>query len=59
MFGMNNNSDRSTIGLRQQTKDRLDRSRAPGQCYDGFICQMIDMWEEIKENTLNRYSKSN
>jgi hypothetical protein len=51
MFGMNNNSDRSTIGLRQQTKDRLDRSRAPGQCYDGFICQMIDMWEEIKENT--------
>ncbi len=38
---------RSTIGLRMSTKAKLDRSRAPGQCYDGFLCQLVDMWEEV------------
>ena len=37
---------RTTVGLKQSTKDRLDRNRAPGQCYDGFICQMVDLWEQ-------------
>ncbi len=46
---MNNNS-RSTIGLKKDTKDKLDQNRAPGQCYDGFICQLVDLWEKIKEN---------
>ena len=36
----------STIGLKHSTKAMLDRSRAPGQCYDGFLCQLMDMWEE-------------
>ena len=37
---------RTTIGLKQTTKTRLDDNRAPGQCYDGFICQLVDLWEE-------------
>ena len=36
---------RTTIGLKMFTKDKLDKNRAPGQCYDGFICQLIDLWE--------------
>lgn len=38
---------RSTIGLKKSTKAKLDKSRAPGQCYDGFLCQLVDMWDEI------------
>jgi len=37
---------RTTIGLRKSTKAELDRYRAPGQCYDGFICQMVELWED-------------
>ena len=44
------NKFRTTIGLKRTTKDKLDKNRAPGQCYDGFICQLIDLWENIKEN---------
>jgi hypothetical protein len=40
---------RTTIGLKQATKDKLDRNRAPGQCYDGFLCQLIDLWEEANQ----------
>ena len=39
---------RTTIGLRRITKARLDDNRAPGQCYDGFIYQLIDFWEKNK-----------
>ena len=27
----------TTIGLKMTTKGKLDKNRAPGQCYDGFI----------------------
>ncbi|MDD5604367.1 MAG: hypothetical protein RBR99_04955 [Dehalococcoidales bacterium] len=37
---------RSTIGIKVSTKQRMDECRAPGQCYDGFIQQMVDLWEE-------------
>lgn len=37
---------RTTIGLKMTTKDKLDKNRAPGQCYDGFISQLLDLWEE-------------
>ena len=37
---------RATIGLKGTTKARLDKNRAPGQCYDGFIRQLVDLWEE-------------
>ena len=39
---------RTTIGLKKATKDRLNENRSPGQCYDGFICQLVDLWEEYK-----------
>ncbi len=40
---------RTTIGLKNSTKNGLDKNRAPGQCYDGFICQLVDLWEKVKE----------
>ncbi len=40
---------RTTIGLKNSTKEKLDKSRAPGQCYDGFICQLVDLWERVKK----------
>ena len=36
---------RTTIGIKKTTKDQLDKNRALGQCYDGFICQLVDLWE--------------
>ncbi len=36
---------RTTIGIKQTTKAKLDKNRAPGQCYDGFIWQLVDLWE--------------
>ena len=41
---------RTTIGVKQSTKSRLDKSRAPGQCYDGFVIQMINLWEKHRNN---------
>ncbi len=50
--GKDNSQDkaRTTIGIRLATKDRLDDNRAPGQCYDGFIWQMVDLWERSNGN---------
>lgn len=39
------NQGRTTIGLKRTTKNKLDHNRAPGQCYDGFLCQMMELWE--------------
>ena len=39
---------RTTIGLKTITKARMNKNRAPGQCYDGFICQLVDLWEKNK-----------
>ena len=41
---------RTTIGIKKSTKDKLDRNRAPGQCYDGFLCQLVDLWEKSRIN---------
>jgi hypothetical protein len=43
---------RTTIGIRNRTKAKLDKNRAPGQCYDGFICQLVDLWEKTKRKEL-------
>ncbi len=43
----------TTIGVRKTTKAKLDKNRAPGQSYNGFICQLIDLWEEAKEERIN------
>ena len=50
---------RSTIGLKMSTKVRLDQSRAPGQCYDGFLCQLVDMWDEAHANNDKSRKRSN
>jgi len=39
---------RTTIGVRRLTKRKLDKNRAPGQYYDGFIYQLVDLWEKVK-----------
>ena len=36
---------RTTIGIKASTKSELDRRRAPGQCYDGFLCQLMNDWD--------------
>ena len=48
----------TTIGLRRTTKDRLDKNKAPGQCYDGFVCQLIDLWEMTKERGVRHITGS-
>ena len=37
---------RTTIGVTVATKNRMDSNRALGQCYDGFINQLVDLWEQ-------------
>jgi hypothetical protein len=49
---------RTTIGVKQNTKDKLDRNRAPGQCYEGFICQMVDLWEQSGDTEKGSTRKS-
>jgi hypothetical protein len=39
---------RTTIALQKNTRKRLADSRAPGQCYDGFISELIDYWERYR-----------
>ncbi len=41
----------TTIGLKTTTKSRLDKARAPGQCYDGFLSQLMDLWQEAYGNS--------
>jgi hypothetical protein len=47
---MNYLRPRTTIGIKATTKKRLDQFRAPGQCYDGFLCQLTQLWEETHSN---------
>lgn len=42
--------NRTTIGLKLTTKNKLDENRAPGQCYDGFIRQLVELWERTNGN---------
>jgi hypothetical protein len=39
---------RTTIALQKATKERLDGSKAPGQCYDGFIGELVEYWERYR-----------
>ncbi len=45
---INQSKRRTTIGVRTRTKELLNNNRAPGQCYDGFICQLVDLWEQVE-----------
>jgi hypothetical protein len=44
---MNTASLRTTVSVRMDTKARMDKWRAPGQCYDGFLCQIVELWEKM------------
>jgi hypothetical protein len=44
---MSANVPRTTISVNMGTKSRLDQWRAPGQCYDGFLSQLVELWEKI------------
>ncbi len=45
---MEQNSSYTTIALQQETKRKLDSNRAPGQCYDGFINDLVGYWERYR-----------
>jgi hypothetical protein len=45
---MEQETSHTTIAVQKQTKKRLDNSRAPGQCYDGFISELVDYWERYR-----------
>ena len=47
----------TTIGLKKTTKWRLDKGRAPGQCYDGFLCQLMDLWEQKSKTSTDLYDR--
>ena len=47
-----NNKNNTTIAIWKSTKEKLDKNRAPGQCYNGFICQLVDIWEKTGEEKL-------
>ncbi|GAJ02379.1 unnamed protein product [marine sediment metagenome] len=35
-----------SVGISPETFDRLTKLKAPKQVYDGFITQLLDLWEE-------------
>ena len=43
---------RTTVGIKHGTKSRLDANRAPGQCYDGFLQQTVNLWERSRSGRL-------
>ena len=51
------NNANTTIAIWKSTKDKLDKNKAPGQCYNGFICQLVDLWERREEE--KEYSRVN
>jgi len=55
---MRNNRNKSitSIAIWKSTKDKLDKNKAPGQCYNGFICQLVDLWEKVGEEKV--YSRA-
>ena len=62
MKGLKDNGAKNitAIAIHQSIKDKLDKNRAPGQCYNGFICQLVDLWEHIgEEKTFSRAGSAN
>ena len=39
---------RTTIALQRDTKKKIDKIRAPGQCYDGVINELVEYWERYR-----------
>jgi hypothetical protein len=43
---MSTTSLRTTVSVSKATKARMDKWRATGQCYDGFLCELVNLWEK-------------
>jgi hypothetical protein len=39
----------TTISIHKSTKEKLDQIKAPGQNYNGIICQLIEVWLLAKD----------
>ena len=50
--GNNGDKNTTTVAVWKSTKDKLERNKAPGQCYSGFICQLVDLWEKTGEEKI-------
>ena len=46
---MKKQDNATSIAIWKSTKDKLDKNKAIGQCYNGFICQLVDLWERREE----------
>jgi hypothetical protein len=51
---MNNVTTKTTVAVSKNTKAKMDKWRAPGQCYDGFLREMIGLWERMHGNTASK-----
>ena len=47
----------TSIGIKRETKERLRRNRYRGQSYDGFMCELLDLWEDTKRREKTRLSR--
>jgi hypothetical protein len=47
---MTTTNPRTTVAISKTTKARMDKWRATGQCYDGFLCEMVNLWERMHKN---------
>ena len=41
---------RATLGVKNSMKDRLYRNHTPSKSYDGFLCQVVDLREQVSHN---------
>ena len=46
---LRNNEDKNTttVAIWKSTEAKLDRNKATSQSYNGFLCQLIDLWEKV------------
>jgi hypothetical protein len=52
---MSADSPRTTVSVTKATKTRLDKWRAPSQCYDAFLVQLVSLWEKTHtDNYINK-----
>jgi hypothetical protein len=45
---------RTTVSISMSTKSRMDKWRAPGQCYDGFLSQLVKLWERMHRDDIEQ-----
>jgi hypothetical protein len=48
LTGVQQDNLHTTIALQKVTKEKMDSSKAPGQCYDGFINELVEYWERYR-----------